>query len=186
MRAAQKIAYNDHSWEQHGYQFPNMTQDQLADEIHQMFVQSQEDPQSLITGLSKSDGAPVLFDPKTGVAVIRNPGGDGTAFKPSNPTNWPGNKICQFTRLAEGDLIDAAPMPQTPAEPAPAVARAPVEPIPEPMPSGGSGGGGGGGFGPGIGAGGEGEGGEGGDGGEGGGVGGGGIMVPFPGLGLEP
>jgi hypothetical protein len=84
-RAAQKIAYG-HAWTEHADEFPGMTKDQLAEVIYQMFLRNSDDPSSLIIGRTQ-DGAPVLYDPKTNVMVIRDPNApdDGTVYKPSMP-----------------------------------------------------------------------------------------------------
>jgi hypothetical protein len=89
MRAAQRIAYG-HALDakNHLKDFPDLTPDQLADLVHQMMQDSISNPKGLILGNSRSDGAPVIYDPNTNIAVIYDPTGegrnsdDGTVFKP--------------------------------------------------------------------------------------------------------
>jgi hypothetical protein len=179
LRAAQKIAQG-HAFSDHMDDFPGMTRSQLAGEINQMFQRNLDDPGSLEVGQAR-DGAPVLYDPKTNVVVIRDPGAadDGTVFKPKagmdyirgNPDLGIRPKITTPQlfippdELIDGGGASTVPLPP-PAEP--------IEPpaIPEPIPFEG---GGGGGF-PSIGQG----------GGPVAGIGGGGHMEELPGLGEIP
>jgi hypothetical protein len=148
MRAAQKIAYG-HAWA-HWKDVPGMTRDKLADLVHNMFT---EDPRKLKIGLT-DDGAPVLYDPKTNVMVIRDPNGAdcGTVFKPNDPANYTrtgGKMATEVTSIPPGQLADG-PLP-APAEPRPAPPQGagepappkpPVEPPPvKPSPGSGKGGG---------------------------------------------
>jgi hypothetical protein len=95
MRAAQKIAYG-HAMDakNHLKDFPDLTPDQLADLVHQMMQDSISNPKGLILGNSRSDGAPVIYDPKTNTAVIFDPTGEargsdgGTVFKPKNGSDY--------------------------------------------------------------------------------------------------
>jgi hypothetical protein len=95
MRVAQKIAYG-HALDacHHLEDFPDLTPDQLADLAHRMMQDSISNPKGLILGTSKTDGAPVMYDPKTNTAVIFDPTGEGrvsdvgTVFKPENGSDY--------------------------------------------------------------------------------------------------
>jgi hypothetical protein len=146
MRAAQKIAYGHASGpEGHLDEFPGMTKDQLATLIHDMFTR---DPKDLIVGRAR-DGAPVLYDPKNNVIVIRDPTGPdcGTVFKPHDGAKYVlgGEEVRPkiVTRepsippgqLADGPLPAPAGTPRTaPTEAAPPAPRSPVEVQPAPKP----------------------------------------------------
>jgi hypothetical protein len=136
MRAAQKIAYG-HASGKHEAEFPGMTKDQLANVIDDMFKRSSENPGSLVVGRT-SDGAPVLYDPKTNVMVIRDPKAldAGTVYRPNVPNlaDYLGKKIpTRVSSLPPGELADG-PLPAT-AEP-PTGSTGPVEGRPaEPRPA---------------------------------------------------
>jgi hypothetical protein len=138
MRAAQKIAYG-HAGGPDGHlgDFPGMTKDQLADLIHDMFTR---DPKNLIVGRAR-DGAPVLYDPKNNVIVIRDPSGPdcGTVFKPKDGIGYVlgdgANRPKIVTRepsIPPGQLSDG-PLPA--ARPAPVKPAPPVEVGPAPKPT---------------------------------------------------
>jgi hypothetical protein len=146
MRAAQKIAYGHASGpDGHLGEFPGMTKDQLADLIHNMFTR---DPKDLIVGRAR-DGAPVLYDPKNNVIVIRDPTGAdcGTVFKPRDGINYVlgGSDerpkiVTREPSIPTGQLADS-PLPKpvepphtAPAAPAPSAPRSPVEVQPAPKP----------------------------------------------------
>lgn len=124
MRAAQKIAYG-HAWTEHGDELPGMTKDQLADVVYDMFKRSGEDPGSLVIGRT-ADGAPVIYDPKQDVMVIRDPKAldAGTVYKPDVPDleAYLGKKIpTRIPSLPSGELEDITPgHTSIPAEPRPA------------------------------------------------------------------
>ncbi|WP_142280718.1 hypothetical protein [Mycobacterium saskatchewanense] len=160
MRAAQKIAYGHASGpDGHMADFPNMTKDQLADLIYGKMKMSIENPGGLQLGASKSDGAPLIYDPKDNVLIVRDKsgvGGDcGTVFKPDQ-TKFPDyirNKFGATVRGFEPAQLADGPVPAVPAEPRPAPAPAeapaprslvgpPVEPPDKPGPGVGKGGGG--------------------------------------------
>ena len=73
-----------------------MTRDQLADLVYKMMQDSINNPKDLMLGNSSTDGAPVIYDPKTNIVVIRDPTGAargsdaGTVFKPrtASSTSW--------------------------------------------------------------------------------------------------
>ncbi|WP_139821106.1 hypothetical protein [Mycobacterium xenopi] len=95
MRAAQKIAYGHASGpDGHMADFPGMTKDQLADLIYKMMQDSVNNPKDLILGNSSTDGAPVIYDPKNNIVVIRDPTGAargsdaGTVFKPKDGMDY--------------------------------------------------------------------------------------------------
>jgi hypothetical protein len=124
-------------------EFPGMTKDQLADLVHDMFTR---DPKGLIIGRT-ADGAPVLYDPKINVVVIRDPNGldCGTVFKPKNGIQYVlGNGVkkpkivVREPSIPPGQLSDGplpAPRP-APAESAPPAApRPPVQAQPAPKPA---------------------------------------------------
>lgn len=131
MRAAQKIAYGHASApDGHLGEFPGMTKDQLANLIHDMFTR---DPKDLIVGRT-ADGAPVLYDPKNNVIVIRDPSGAdcGTVFKPDKGAqyvlgdgNRPGKIAMREPFIPPGQLSDG-PLPAPVEAPRPA----PAEPVP--------------------------------------------------------
>jgi hypothetical protein len=85
MRAAQKIAYG-HAYNKHRSDFPDLTQEQLAEVIYQTMQRSMTDPSGLTLGLSKVDRAPVIYDPEDRLIIIfdarPDASGGGTAFKP--------------------------------------------------------------------------------------------------------
>ncbi|ULP40977.1 hypothetical protein [Mycobacterium lentiflavum] len=149
MRAAQKIAYGHASGpDGHLAEFSGMTKDQLADLIRNMFTR---DPKDLIVGRAR-DGAPVLYDPKNNVIVIRDPGGPdcGTVFKPHDGIGYvlgdENNRpkiVAREPSIPPGQLSDgplpaprpaptesappAAPRPPVPAQPAPKPAAPPIK-----------------------------------------------------------
>ncbi|WP_409436333.1 hypothetical protein [Mycobacterium sp. SMC-14] len=157
MRAAQKIAYG-HAGRTHIGEFPGMTRDQLAETVYDLFKRSAENPGDLVLGRTP-DGAPVLYDPKANVMVIRDPKGldAGTVYKPKVPNlqNYLDRKIpTRLTSIATNELSDG-PLPTAggtpggvvPSENAPSSpktpGRPPVEALPAPpTPSTKSGGGG--------------------------------------------
>ncbi len=148
MRAAQKIAYG-HAGTDHIADFPGMTRDQLADFIYGKMKRSIGDPGGLRLGASSSDGAPVIYDPKDNVMIVRDPSAPdcGTVFKPDlqerpdfvdkkfgwrEPSFKPG-------QLADGPRTAPTEPPAGPTRPVegpPAVPR-PAEPParPEPAPA---------------------------------------------------
>lgn len=84
MRAAQKIAYG-HAFDKHGLEdFPGISKDQLANLVDEMFKRNLSDPGSLLIGRAP-DGAPVIYDPRTNVIVIRDVKSldAGTVYKPT-------------------------------------------------------------------------------------------------------
>jgi hypothetical protein len=121
-----------------------------------MFRANIENPSSLIIGRA-ADGAPVIYDPKTNIIVIRDPGAAdaGTVFKPTRGANYAENiKIAnRVPSIPPGELADgrfpgpAPPRPAGPsgAEPGPSASpgRVPVEAGPPARPSPGTGEGGG-------------------------------------------
>jgi hypothetical protein len=116
-RAAQRIAYG-HAWKEHAEDFPGMTKDQLAEAIYEIFRRNSEEPGSLIVGRTQ-DGAPVLYDPKTNVMVIRDPNApdDGTVYKPSMPDveKYLQRKIpLRVVSIPPSELRDG-PLPSLPA-----------------------------------------------------------------------
>lgn len=156
MRAAQKIAYG-HAFADHSDDFAGLSKDQLADLIYSKMERSINNPEGLRLGASRSDGAPVIYDPKDNVLIIRDPAGAdcGTVFKP-NLTRDPeivNNKFGWNEPSFKPDQLADRPHPlAVPAEPRPApvpaeapAPRSPVEPPGEPLKPGpgvGKGGGG--------------------------------------------
>jgi hypothetical protein len=154
MRAAQKIAYGHAlNAENHLKDFPDLTPDQLADLVHQMMKDSINNPKGLILGNSITDGAPVIYDPKTNIAVIFDPTGEdrgsdsGTVFKPDNGSDYiTGNQATktkpkinervgsfsanQFEPRLAGPRAGAQPAPLKPPARAPVEAPPPAEPSP--------------------------------------------------------
>ena len=57
-----------------------MTQDQLADLVYQKMKRATDNPGGLRLGPSSTDKAPVIYDPKDNVMIVRDPGAadDGT------------------------------------------------------------------------------------------------------------
>lgn len=101
-----------------------------------------------------ADGAPIIYDPKTNIIVIRDPGAAdaGTAFKPTRGADYAENvkiagRVASIppSELADGHVAGPAPRAVGPpgAEPGPATpGRAPVEAPPaRPSPGAGEGGG---------------------------------------------
>jgi hypothetical protein len=155
MRAAQKIAYG-HAGGPNGHMddFPGMTKDQLADLIYGKLKRSIENPDGLRLGPSSTDGAPVIYDPRDNVMIIRDRsgvGGDcGTVFKPDLQArpNYVDQKFGgSVGSFKPGQLADEplstppgsrpAPPPAVGGEPAPAkppsgppVEAPPVKPSP--------------------------------------------------------
>jgi hypothetical protein len=155
LRAAQKIAYG-HALKDHARDFPGMTKDQLADLVYSKMKRSIENPEGLRLGPSSTDGAPVIYDPRDNVIIVRdlNPESDGgTVFKP-NLQKYPnyintkfGGNVGSFKPGQLADVpspVPAEPRP-TPTPPAgePAPPRPPVEAGPPVKPSPGIGEGGG-------------------------------------------
>jgi hypothetical protein len=136
MRAAQKIAYGHASGPGgHMDDFGGMTKDQLADLIYGKMKRSVENPDGLRLGASASDGAPLIYDPKDNVLIIRDRsgvGGDcGTVFKP-DLGKYPNYINDKFRGSVEsfkpGQLADG-PAPGS-AEPRPSSPPAAGEPAP--------------------------------------------------------
>jgi hypothetical protein len=146
MRAAQRIAYG-HALDDshHLMDFPDLTPDQLADLVHQMMQDSISNPKGLILGNSRTDGAPVIYDPKTNTAVIFDPTGEGrgsdggTVFKPEKGSDYIRAKIKdrvgsfspkQFEPPPAGprtgrQLAPPKPPPRAPVPVSPPVQRSP-------------------------------------------------------------
>jgi hypothetical protein len=132
-RAAQKIAYG-HAIGKHGSEFPDMTKDQLANVIDDMFRRASSDSSGLLVGRTE-DGAPVLYDPKTNIMIIRDPKAldCGTVYKPDVPdlkAYLDGKIPVRVSSFAPDQLSDG---PIAPSAPRPLAPRAPVEP-PRPAP----------------------------------------------------
>jgi hypothetical protein len=134
-RAAQKIAYG-HAYTDHPEDFARqgISKDQLAQTIEKMMRESRN-PGDLVVGRTP-DGAPAIYDPKTNLIVIRDPGAadDGTAFRPKAGEAYIDRKMpTRLPSLSPSEFGDTAPQP------------APVEPkSPVPAPRAGPGGIGGG------------------------------------------
>lgn len=139
-RAAQKIAYG-HAGTDHMADFPGMTRDQLADLIFGKMKRSIENPQGLRLGPSSSDGAPVIYDPKDNVLIVRDPGAAdaGTVFRPNleKDPNYVQDKLAGSVesfkpgQLADEPLPSPAEPPGNPGRPAePCPPEPPVEPAP--------------------------------------------------------
>jgi hypothetical protein len=131
-RAAQKIA-RGHSWDKHSGEFRGMTQDQLTNAIKDMLRRNSQDPASLIIGRTP-DGAPVLYDPKKDIIVIRDPKAldAGTVFKPDVPDleKYLGKKMpTRVTSIPPGELADLPAPAATPP------GRAPTASPPGPPPA---------------------------------------------------
>jgi hypothetical protein len=147
MRAAQKIAYG-HAGTDHMSDFPGMTRDQLADLVYGKMKRSIDNPGGLRLGVTNSDGAPVIYDPKDNVMIVRDPNGAdaGTVFKP-NLQKYPdyidrkfGGSVKSFRpgQLTDGPLPSLTeppvgptrPLEGPPAEPRPAGPSPRPEPVP--------------------------------------------------------
>jgi hypothetical protein len=136
-RAAQKIAYG-HALGKHGSEFPDLSKDQLANVVDDMFRRASGDPRGLLVGRT-ADGAPVLYDPKTNIMIIRDPKAldCGTVYKPDVPdlkTYLDGKVPIRVSSLAPDQLSDGPIAPAAPRAPTPRVPDAPVEP-PRPAPA---------------------------------------------------
>ena len=99
-----------------------MTQDQLADLVYQKMKRATDNPGGLRLGPSSTDKAPVIYDPKDNVMIVRDPGAadDGTVFKPDlvKDPNYVNNKFGgSVPSFKPGELGDG-PLPP-PAEPEP-------------------------------------------------------------------
>jgi hypothetical protein len=137
MRAAQKIAYG-HAGTDHIADFPGMTRDQLADLVYGKMKRSIENPGGLRLGVSGSDGAPVIYDPKDNVMIVRDPNAAdaGTVFKPNlqRDPNYVNDKFgWHEPSFQPGQLADGPP--PAPAEP-PGGRPRPIEGPVEPRPAG--------------------------------------------------
>ncbi len=138
MRAAQKIAYG-HAGTDHIADFPGMTRDQLADLIFGKMKRSIDNPGGLRLGVSNSDGAPVIYDPKDNVMIVRDPNAAdaGTVFKPNlkERLDYVNEKFGGSVRAFKPeDLIDK-PLPapaEPPVRPTEPVEGAPAGPRPAP------------------------------------------------------
>src|SRR5277367_6080041 len=135
MRAAQKIAYG-HAMDasKHLADFPDLTPDQLADLVHQMMQDSISNPKGLILGTSSSDGAPVIYDPKSDIAVIYDPTGEGrnsdggTVFKPPKGIDYIVGNQAKNVSLKIKQRVESFSPNQF--EPRPAFPRAGGQPAP--------------------------------------------------------
>jgi hypothetical protein len=140
MRAAQKIAYGHASGPGgHMDDFGGMTKDQLADLIYGKLKRSIENPDGLRLGPSSTDGAPVIYDRKDNVMIIRDRsgvGGDcGTVFKPDlgKYPNYINNKFGGSVGSFKPNQLGDGPLP-APTEPRPASPPAAGEPAPAKLP----------------------------------------------------
>jgi hypothetical protein len=131
MRAAQKIAYG-HAGAPDGHMadFPGMTKDQLAELIYGKMRRASEDPRGLQLGSSKSDGAPLIYDPRDNVLIVRDPRGAdcGTVFKPDlqDDPNYVSDKFgWREPSLKPRQLADGP----SPVEPRPALAPGAEPPV---------------------------------------------------------
>jgi hypothetical protein len=116
-----------------------MTREQLADVIHRMMQDSVNNPSGLILGNSRTDGAPVIYDPKNNIAVIRDPTGAargsdaGTVFKPQDGSeyilgNRDAGKLPKITERIEGfppDRLGDFPPPGGPPAGEPGAVKVP-------------------------------------------------------------
>lgn len=136
-RAAQKIAYG-HAYREHLADFSGMTPDQLAQQIEKMFRANTENPGSLSIGRT-ADGAPVLYDPKTNLIVIRDPRGAdlGTAFRPDDGATYAETRKMNTrvvsippSELADGPVNAPPPPEPKPQEQAPPRPASPVRAAP--------------------------------------------------------
>jgi len=134
MRAAQKIAYGHASGpEGHMSDFPGMTKDQLAQLIYDKMKASIESPEGLRLGPSSSDGAPVIYDPRDNVLIVRDPNGAdcGTVFKPDRQEkpNYVDGKFGGTVKSFQPSQLADEPIP-APAGPrlGPPAVREPVPP----------------------------------------------------------
>jgi hypothetical protein len=145
MRAAQKIAYG-HAGTDHIADFPGMTRDQLADLVYGKMKRSIENPGGLRLGVSDSDGAPVIYDPKDNVMIVRDPNAAdaGTVFKPNlqRDPNYVNDKFrwnepsFKPGQLADGPLPAGAEPPAGPPRPVESpVGPRPVGPPARPEPA---------------------------------------------------
>jgi hypothetical protein len=140
LRAAQKIAYGHASGPNgHMADFPEMTKDQLADLIYGKMKRSIENPTGLQLGASKSDSAPLIYDPKDNVLIVRDPRGAdcGTVFKPNlqEDPNYVRDKFgWREPSFKPGQLADGPP--PGPVEPRPARSPGAGEPLPPKAPVG--------------------------------------------------
>lgn len=92
-----------------------------------------ENPTGLQLGASKSDGAPLIYDPRDNVLIVRDPrvADCGTVFKPNlqDDPNYVRDKFgWHEPSFKSGQLADE-PLP-APAEPRPAPPRAAGKPAP--------------------------------------------------------
>jgi hypothetical protein len=140
MRAAQKIAYGHAFGEHRAKEFPGMTKNQLAELVDEMFRRNVSNPGSLLIGRA-IDGAPVLYDPRTNVMVIRDVKSldAGTVYKPTveDMTGYLNKKVptrvwsLPPNAFADGPLGPLAPSASNiPVEPKPAEPPARVTPPP--------------------------------------------------------
>ncbi|SOJ56902.1 hypothetical protein MSIMFB_04379 [Mycobacterium simulans] len=133
MRAAQKIAYGHASGpDGHMGDFPGMTKDQLAELIYGKLKRSIENPEGLRLGVTNSDGAPVIYDPKDNVLIVRDPRGAdcGTVFKPdlAKDPNYVSRKFGWNEPSFKPDQLTDGPLPAA-AEPRPVPSRVGGEPV---------------------------------------------------------
>jgi hypothetical protein len=122
--------------------------------IYSKMKRSIENPTGLQLGASKSDGAPLIYDPKDNVLIVRDPRGAdcGTVFKPDlqEKPNYVRDKFgwnepsFKPGQLAAGSLTAPAeprPVPPSPAG-EPSAPKPPIEaPTVKPTPRMGEGGG---------------------------------------------
>ncbi|WP_123029388.1 hypothetical protein [Mycolicibacterium stellerae] len=129
MRAAQKIAYG-HAWDQHRADFPGISnQAQFAEFIYQKMQRATNDPGEVTIGVSRSDGVPVIYDPKDNVLIVRdtrpNATDGGTAFKPDlvKDPNFVSKKFGSYqSAFSAEELADRNPPPTpSPSPPKPSL-----------------------------------------------------------------
>jgi hypothetical protein len=136
-RAAQKIAYG-HAFGEHGArEFPGLSKDELARIVDDMFRRASGDSSGLLVGRT-ADGAPVLYDPKTNIIIIRDPKAldCGTVYRPNVPNlsaYLDGKVPTRVGSLPPDQLSDGPISPVAPRPPGPRLPDAPVEP-PRPAP----------------------------------------------------
>lgn len=125
MDDAQHIAYG-HAWEKHSTEFPGMTQDQLAQRVHDMLTGDPRSDPSLHVGAIPGRTSTAIY--KDGILVIHDPlsGDGGTVYKPTGGFD-------EFLRLI-GGAGAAAPVISAPPNLPPTVPHPVVDPLPPTVP----------------------------------------------------
>ncbi|GCA97384.1 MULTISPECIES: hypothetical protein [Mycolicibacterium] len=125
MEDAQRIAYG-HAWEKHLSDWKGMTQEQLAERVHDMLTGDPRTDPSLHVGAIPGRSSTAIY--KDGILVIHDPmtGDGGTVYRPTDGFN-------EFLKWV-GGAGAAAPVISAPPNLPPTVPHPVENPLPTPVP----------------------------------------------------